>query len=1565
MDHFLTELSSFFKWLISSTLHVSVLICLILVIKVLIRHRLAVRWHYWLWLLLLVRMVMPWAPQSSFSVFSLLSQAKTSIVSKGFTEITPLTPIVDVAPEAATPSQAEEQVSFAVTTSPPAQAPASAASLEIMDILSLSWLVVALALAIAALACNFRLWRIIKSQRPLTEGKILDALEDCKAEMGIQTIVGVIVTDKVKSPALFGTIRPRLLLPEGIIETLTPEELRYVFLHELAHLKRHDIYLGWVMVVLQVLHWFNPLVWLAFNRMRADRELACDGLVLSTAHADESQRYGTTIVNIFTRFSQIRYLPGIAGILEDKSQIKRRVTMIARFKKGSYRWSTMAVALLAVLGCVFLTNAQPVSQAQKNKPEAMAKEFVELLTQGQFAKAVEGFDAKMKKTLPKDKLAQTWRTTTGQAGLFKQQLGTRREKFLGSEIVYVTCEFEKGPMDVKVVYDSDKKVSGLWFLPTPQKVLDEYKSKKKDKSRLTPKRMTTVMLSHNDGSTEGKKSIAGSGHAVLFEAPTEGYVLKAVRIYGSRYGYPAPPKENFHIWLCDKDLKVIKDFPFPYSRFARGNPKWVTLRVAPTPVPENFIICVGFKPQSTKGVYVHYDNSTSGNSFTGLPRRGSRVFNQGEWMIQALLSAPAVRAEIDPAGLVGYWKFDGNAEDSAGNNDGTIYGAQWVAGRIGNTLRFDGIDDYVRVDNNSSMNFGASTDFSVGFWIKASIQDSAVISKGPEIPPHGWTGWSPGWNIQLENTVEHKAGVRFDMYDGNNGGSGIVTTGVDALDNNWHHVFITVDRDGYAKAYLDASEKDSRDVSSIGDINNSRELLIGWRGDWLYFDGLIDEIAIYKRVLSAEEIGEIYQSGLPDIVDLEIIGPNEVAEESRAVGEVNSRTGEKSDGPQWVSSDWKGASKGDYALKFNGSSNYVKIPSSPSLDIRGSLTLSAWVKNDGDNDAHIIWRGDNQLGKDPYMIYVANNRMVFGLDPGEGIVTYTAKSREILDNNWHLWTATYDSRAKTMGLYKDGQLESTAEAPVGFKYDTSKMWNTIGAIDFGNWQHFKGTIDEVRIWNRSLTPQEIQQAADGIYKANDPNLVAHWNFNEGEGNTIHDVTPNNNLGQLHTWTGRTGYISPRRRQPPRAVAPGQSAPVVVRTSPQAFANDIDPSLKIITVTFDRTMMDNSWSWTGGGDTYPKMAGRPYYDQSKRTCTMPVTLEPGKVYWVGINSPSHKNFKTPSRQAASWYIILFATRSANGKPTTIPRERLARAKRINAAAGKPSPARLGPKTTPDGKLVIPSQRPWTDTGINVKAGQEIRLLATGTIHGCRGPKRDWAYGPWGPDGKLFEQGHVAAAGMRLFALVGRIGGKEFHVGSNASITAPANGRLHLGVSDSYHSDNVGAFTVEVEVSPAIKPVSDEDKRQAENLSAEGWRLWKQRKLVEAEKTFKRALAKDPNNANGWNGLGWAQQNQGKPLNAKTAFEKCLAIDPKHPAALNGLGWIAHGQGQKDEAITWWEKAVTAAPGATASLSGLTKVYMERKDYAQPVKYYQMWLDAEPGSAEAKSGLAKAKSSLQHR
>ncbi|MHC4207479.1 MAG: M56 family metallopeptidase [Planctomycetota bacterium] len=369
MESLNIQVQPFFEWLLRTTLQASLMVCLILLLQRILRSRLGIRWHYSLWLLLLVRMSLPWAPQSRASLFNLIpqpaTQQKTEYVQPEISgqsiesNVTTPVPVETVPASPAVTSQKSPGTEPAITSiNRDVQSQSKPDFSKIFNLLPLLWLIGALVLALYVCAGNFNLWRIVKRRRPLTDQGILDLLEDCKSQMGIQTILGIVITDKVKSPALFGFVRPRLLLPIGMVKTLSQEELRYVFLHELAHLKRRDIYIGWLISILQVLHWFNPLVWLAFRRIRADRELACDALVLDRTHSDEPKSYGRIIVSLLERFSCPRFLPGIAGILETKAQLKRRVTMIAKFKKNSYQWSPLAVILIIIISCISLPDAR-------------------------------------------------------------------------------------------------------------------------------------------------------------------------------------------------------------------------------------------------------------------------------------------------------------------------------------------------------------------------------------------------------------------------------------------------------------------------------------------------------------------------------------------------------------------------------------------------------------------------------------------------------------------------------------------------------------------------------------------------------------------------------------------------------------------------------------------------------------------------------------------------------------------------------------------------------------------------------------------------------------------------------------------------------------------------------------------------------------------------------------------------------------------------------------------------------------------------------------------------------
>jgi RNA polymerase sigma-70 factor (ECF subfamily) len=104
--------------------------------------------------------------------------------------------------------------------------------------------------------------------------------------------------------------------------------------------------------------------------------------------------------------------------------------------------------------------------------------------------------------------------------------------------------------------------------------------------------------------------------------------------------------------------------------------------------------------------------------------------------------------------------------------------------------------------------------------------------------------------------------------------------------------------------------------------------------------------------------------------------------------------------------------------------------------------------------------------------------------------------------------------------------------------------------------------------------------------------------------------------------------------------------VVVDVVPPLGAVDVDPSLREIRITFSKKMADKSWSLTEGSKyAIPKVRGEIHYDKDRRTCVIPVALEPGKTYAWGVNSERFRNFKDTDGRPASPYLIVFRTRSA--------------------------------------------------------------------------------------------------------------------------------------------------------------------------------------------------------------------------------------------------------------------------------------------------------------------------------
>jgi len=167
----------------------------------------------------------------------------------------------------------------------------------------------------------------------------------------------------------------------------------------------------------------------------------------------------------------------------------------------------------------------------------------------------------------------------------------------------------------------------------------------------------TTQLALGAGETIGERSTAGSGHVVLFKAPGKQRLLTSVSVFGRRYGGGYDPRTTFfHVFVCDRKLKVVSRSAHPYAAFPTDVSKWVDFAIEPILVPRNFALLVYFEPTAKRGVYMGKWKEKKAASLAGLPGKVQGKAPKGEgWMIRATVAASAGKREL-PA-------FDDGAEE--------------------------------------------------------------------------------------------------------------------------------------------------------------------------------------------------------------------------------------------------------------------------------------------------------------------------------------------------------------------------------------------------------------------------------------------------------------------------------------------------------------------------------------------------------------------------------------------------------------------------------------------------------------------------------------------------------------------------------------------------------------------------------------------------------------------------------------------------------------------------------------------------------------------------------------
>lgn len=166
--------------------------------------------------------------------------------------------------------------------------------------------------------------------------------------------VKLVCSSKAATPMLIGVLRPVIVLPERAwVETGMEEELKYILLHELVHFKRKDILYKWVVILITSLHWFNPLMVMIRREISRSCELACDEMVISGLSSLERKCYGNMLLAFAAKKGPSLTLPATT-LCEDKKTLEERLIGIKGYKRKSV-WSLVLTFGLALLltGCAW------------------------------------------------------------------------------------------------------------------------------------------------------------------------------------------------------------------------------------------------------------------------------------------------------------------------------------------------------------------------------------------------------------------------------------------------------------------------------------------------------------------------------------------------------------------------------------------------------------------------------------------------------------------------------------------------------------------------------------------------------------------------------------------------------------------------------------------------------------------------------------------------------------------------------------------------------------------------------------------------------------------------------------------------------------------------------------------------------------------------------------------------------------------------------------------------------------------------------------------------------------
>ena len=363
------------KIFLSMSFSGGLLILALLLGKRFLKDKISRQWQYYIWLIVLLRLLLPFGPE--VSLMGKAYQAVDQVISQA----TPLPlqqhPSQNAPGDNFIPTVGTEQHNELVNS--PADDittvhPFQNIGIMLINYIWLVWLVVALGFLIRKITIYQGFMRYINAGlTPISDIERLDELSIVAEQLGTKKPIELCVNPLVSSPLLIGFFHPCIVLPSADI---SEKDFRCIVLHELTHYKRCDMFYKWLVQITVCLHWFNPLVHLMSQEIIKACEFSCDEAVLAKMGYDNAQDYGKTLLDAMAAVGKYKESLGAVTLSENKQLLKERLGAIMNLKKRSkvIQLLTGLLTLCITFGASFVgvysvaaaTEATPQTPTQAN-----------------------------------------------------------------------------------------------------------------------------------------------------------------------------------------------------------------------------------------------------------------------------------------------------------------------------------------------------------------------------------------------------------------------------------------------------------------------------------------------------------------------------------------------------------------------------------------------------------------------------------------------------------------------------------------------------------------------------------------------------------------------------------------------------------------------------------------------------------------------------------------------------------------------------------------------------------------------------------------------------------------------------------------------------------------------------------------------------------------------------------------------------------------------------------------------------------------------------------------------